>query len=855
MTRHHVFVTMAVMILTAAIAFYCAENFRINTDMSGMISEKLPFKQLDNDFSRAFPDFGDVIVVVIKAGTADDAIRARTTAAARLRQEKELFKSVSEPGGGDFFEKNGLLYLEVGELEGLSERLAEAQPLMGLLSSDFSIQGLLGVLENALKYQAEDGSTDSRLINLADRMQEAFENAAQKREFGMKWESLLMDEKAAASQHRQFIMVKPYFDPADPSSGEAALRAVRAAISAAGLDKSVSVRLTGDIALAQDNYMTVMDSVGVATILSIALVGLVLFIGLGSARLVTAGMTTLAVGLVWTTGFALFAIGSLNLISVTFAVLFVGLGIDYSIQVCLRYRELIESGSEQDEAVLTTAAGVGRGLLLSCITTAIGFYAFLPTPYEGVAELGLISGTGMFISFFVNLTLLPALLMVMPLKKKGIKRRELLPRFSFPYRYARAVCIAALVIGLAASMTLPGVYFDYNPLNLYDQSSESIVALKDMFEDTDVPPWTISVLAGSGQEARRIAESLGSVKEVKAAATIYDFVPEKQEEKMEILSDIALFMQRPPEGKIKEVDYGQKLAALERFESGLRRLKESKDGRQLDHIDRLLGSVAVFKEALKTPEAGKEAFDRLEKGLFSGLPGLLKRLDVLLHPSVVKYTDIPEEIVRQYVTPQGVYRVQVIPKENVLDRESLAAFVGAVRSVEPAATDAPVTIYETGSVVSSSFRLATLLALGAVIFVLLAELRSIKTTVLILLPLLLSILLTAAFSVLFSIPLNYANVIVLPLLIGVGVHSGIMFMIRYLSEPPEDGNMIGTSTAKAVFLSSVTMIISSGTLIFSNHRGIAGIGALLTVCFALLLFSILILLPALTRLFPRERAE
>jgi|WetSurMetagenome_2_1015567.scaffolds.fasta_scaffold00121_25 uncharacterized protein len=851
MTRHYAAVIAMVVIFTAVVAFYCAENFRINTDLTGMISEKLRFRQLDKDLSAAFPDFSDTIVVVINAGTSDEAVRARKVMADTIRRDHGRFKSVTEPGAGSFFEKNGLLYLDVEELDALSERLSEAQPLMGLISNDFSINGMFGVLETVLKYQSGEGPTDKRLIFLTDRMRDAFDAAAHDHEYRMNWDGMLLDEKSAASQRRQFIMVKPYFDPADPDSGEAALVAVRSAIAQSGVDKSVTVRLTGDVVFAHDNYVTVMDSVGVATLLSIVFVGALLFVGLGSARLVMAGMATLFTGLIWTTGFALFAIGSLNLISVTFAVLFVGLGIDYSIQFCLRYRELVDKGSEQGEAVLTTAAGVGRGLLLSCITTAIGFYAFLPTPYEGVAELGLISGTGMFISFIINMTLLPALLTIMPLKKTGRRRIEILPRFLFPYKYARTVCITALLIGLAATAALPGVYFDYNPLNLYDRSSESIIAIKELFDNPDMPPWTISILADNEQSAKRIASSLKDVKEVRAAATIFDFVPDRQAEKMEIISDIALFMQKPPQMKIKPMDYGLKAAALDRFELALGKIRDSNRG-QADHIDGLLKAVGLFKAKLKTPEEGTVAFERLERGMFSDLPGLLGRLDRLLHPSVVKREDIPEDIVRQYVSPEGIYRVQVFPKGDMLDRDSLASFVNAVKAVAPGATDAPVTIYETGNVVSSSFRLATLLALGAVIFVLLVELRNVKVTAMILLPLVLAILLTAAFSVLFSIPLNFANVIVLPLLIGVGVHSGIMFMIRYLGEPPEDGNMIGTSTSKAVFLSSLTMIISTSTLVLSNHRGISGMGALLTVCFALLLVSIIVLLPALTKVFQKE---
>jgi hopanoid biosynthesis associated RND transporter like protein HpnN len=853
MVRYYAAIIAAAMIFTAGILFYCADNFRINTDLSGMISDKLHFRQLEKELFRTFPDLTDTIVVVINAEDSDKAISARDILSDRIRKDKDLFKSIYVPGGGSFFEKNGLLYLDVEELEKLSEHLAEAQPLMGLLSRDFSLRGLFGVLETALKHQGEGNTSDKRLIFLIDRMRDAFDSAAGNREYHMPWEGMILDEKDAASQRRQFIIIKPYFDAGDPASGESALQAVRTAVAGAGFDKSVSVRITGDIALAHDDYLTVRDSVGIATLLTIALVGLILFIGLGSGRLVFASLLTLMTGLIWTTGFAILAIGSLNLISVTFAVLFIGLGIDYSIQFCLRYRELIENGADHSEAIMTTALGVGRGLLLSCITTAIGFYAFLPTPYAGVAELGLISGTGMFISFIINLTLLPALLTIMPLKKAGRRYIQMLPRLTFPYRNAKTVGIVSLVLGLGAALFLPRVYFDYNPLNLYDQSSESIVAIKQLFDNTDIPPWTISILANGESDAKIIAERLSSVNEVKATAVITDFVPDKQPEKLGIISDIALFMQKPGDMKIRQIDYNRKMAALDSFERSLEKMRGLKSISG-DHIGSLLDSIRLFRSGLKTPEVGKHAFDLLENGLLSGLPGLLKRLDRSLHPSSVKRSDIPDDIARQYVSPEGIFRVQVFPKENMLDIDSLTRFVSAVRSVAPDATDAPVTIYETGRAVTSSFRLATLLALVAVIIVLLAELRGIKVTALILLPLTLAILLTAAFSVVFSIPLNYANVIVLPLLIGVGVHGGIMFMIRHLSEPPDDGNMLGTSTARAIFLSSVTMMISTGTLVLSSHRGISGMGALLTVCFAFLLVSILILLPALTRLFQKENS-
>jgi len=235
--------------------------------------------------------------------------------------------------------------------------------------------------------------------------------------------------------------------------------------------------------------------------------------------------------------------------------------------------------------------------------------------------------------------------------------------------------------------------------------------------------------------------------------------------------------------------------------------------------------------------------------MLSSLPDLFKKLDISLSPKNVRFSDIPQELKDQYVASDGRYRIQVFPKENVLNRDALVRFVHALRGLTQDGTDSPITVYEAGMAVISSFQLAVLLALVAITIFLLVSMRSFLVTVLILIPLALAMLLTAASSVLLNIPLNFANVIVVPLLLGVGVHNGILFTLRYQTEPPADGNMLKTSTARAILFSSLTTMISTGSLAFSSHRGIASIGILLTVCFGFLIISTLVLMPAMFQLF------
>jgi predicted RND superfamily exporter protein len=333
------------------------------------------------------------------------------------------------------------------------------------------------------------------------------------------------------------------------------------------------------------------------------------------------------------------------------------------------------------------------------------------------------------------------------------------------------------------------------------------------------------------------------------AITIFDFVPEQQVQKQAILSDVRFFMPRMDHVSLKPTSCRQNAAALNSFEKTVRKAIYSATGDARTSLLNLQENLQRFKTLQKDPEKGCNTLRALEQSMLSTLPDLFKKLKLSLAPKTVRFSDIPKELVDQYVSIDGRYRIQVFPKENIVDRDALVRFVHAVYGLTPDATDAPVTVYEAGMAIISSFQLAVLLALVSISVFLLLAMRSFFATILILIPLALAMLLTAAASVLFNIPLNFANVIVVPLLLGVGVHNGILFTLRYQTEPPADGNMLKTSTARAIFFSSLTTMTSTGSLAFSSHRGIASIGILLTLCFGFLIFSTLILMPAMFQLF------
>ena len=530
---HHSFLVLFLSLLaTVGAVIYTVNHFRIDTEMTDMISDKLPYRKLEKEFQSAFPQFKETIVVVIDADTPEAARLHTEKLAERLKRETGLFKGVYAPGSGEFFERNGLLYLSVKDLEALSENLASAQPLLGLISKDLTLRGLFSVIERIVSQEA-DIEQKTKLVPFFDRLAQTLEGSTSSRPRPLSWQELILGEEMAADASRQFIILDPIIDYATFSGGEAGIKAIYRIRDELGLHEAsgVKVRLTGDVVLNYENLLAVNKGMGLTTLISFLLVAIAVMIGLGSGRLVFASLVTLLVGFIWTLGFAIAFVGRLNLISVAFGVLFIGLGIDYSIQYCIRYRELMASGLGHHEAIVGTAKGLGVSLLVCTLAAAIGFYSFLPTPYTGVSELGLIAGTGMLINLFATLTVLPALLTLLPLKKTGIK--EFVsdrPLYQVPYKYAKAVVVGTIAIGIGAAFFVPKLYFDYNPLNLYDPHCDAVLTIKELFKNEMTCPWTISILAGNAKEAEEMVGRLKGLKEVKEAITITSFVPEDQSE-------------------------------------------------------------------------------------------------------------------------------------------------------------------------------------------------------------------------------------------------------------------------------------------------------------------------------------
>ena len=838
------------------------DGLGVNTNENDLFSDRLPFYALREDFNRSFPSMVDPLLVVVDGATVDLAHHAAGRLARHLEEQPAYFARVEQPDSGPFFDRHAFLYLEGPELEDLVDNLFTVQPYLAELSQDTSLRGFLGMLSQAVDASIAGELEGVNLEDVIDRLGDVAQAHLDGAGYQLSWADVITGRDSTPRDRRRFLLVEPVVDFSELAPAEPSLLALRASIEALGFDdpSGVRVRATGVFPLSYEEMEQLDRQTSRAGIASFILVGLILSFGLGSLRLVAAALLTLLAGLAVTAAFAALAIGHLNLISVAFAVLFIGLSIDFAIHLCVRLREEMQRRASTREAVCAAAESVGGSLILCATTTAIAFLSFLPTDYLGVAELGLIAGAGMFISLFANLTLLPALItwwvpmgsVPPPPETPAVVDRLL----GMPVRHARAVVAAALVCSGIAVWSIPHIRFDPNPLRVRDPSTTSVRLFDEMLETGDALPWNLNALAVDSASAHALADRIEALPDVDMALTLDDYVPEDQEEKLALLEEAAFVLLPTLETRsnLPPPSHAAQLDAVESLLSSLDALAQAEASETLvESAFQLRGSLGELRKRWGGSPEGAASLANFESALIGSLPEQLRLLRTALQPSLVAPANLPASLVERMTARDGRARVEIFPEENLNDPDALEAYVRSVQKIAPNAFGEGLVILETGAVVVSALRQALVIAALLISLLLLCLWRDVGDALLVVAPLGLATLFTAATSVPLGVPFNFANVIVIPLLLGMGVDTGIHLVHRYRSEALPGGNLLRTATARAVLLSSLTTVASFGTLGLSTHLGMASLGQLLALGICLILLCNLVILPALLQVTGRGR--
>ncbi len=848
-------VVIATGLLTLGLAFYAATHLGINSDNVRLISKDLASRKNHEAFAALFPNLEHALLIVVEGETPELARDAANALTAELRTRPKTFTDAYIPGGGSFFERTGLLYRSVEELEEFADQMARVQPLLAELERDSSIANLTALVRQGLDAIGDEPDEIDQWVRVLNQIRHATVEVYSEYPLAVSWEEMLVQGSSLEVKNRRVIVAHPVLDFESVFAAARPMEIIHRLADDLGhtAEHGVSIRVTGNPALNYEEMIGIAWDVGGAGAFCFALVVGILVIALRSLKLVSAAVITLLSGLIWTLAFAAFSIGHLNLVSVTFAVLFIGLGVDFAIHLGMSYADLLHAGKNNLQAQEDAVRNVGKSLVLCTVTTAIGFFVFIPTDYRGVAELGLISGAGMFIILFVTLTLIPALLSswLAPAENdrssSGLRFRDRWWRHLD--RYGAWVRRIAAVAGFGAIALLPDARFDENVINMRDPGTESVQTFNDLLGQAGMAsPWFINVVAPDLESAQRLADQLEGFESVAHTVTLADYVPSEQDEKREILVDIGYFFPPPtayPEApNPKPIE--EQISALKELHAYLDRHGAVRgESPLLDSMSMLRAVLARFLEKVEGNGDAEAALANLETILLSGFADQMKRLRNALEPGEIALADLPAPLVGRMVAADGSARVQVYPRESLIDEMAFSRFVADVQEIAPEAAGVAISLVGFANATKSSFRQALLSALIAIAALLWLLWRRTSDVLLVLTPLILSALLTCAAMVLLDLPFNFANVIVIPLLLGVGANSGIHLVHRSKNIASSDEELLATTTARAVFYSALTTAASFGTLAFSSHRGMASLGIVLSIGMILTILCTLIVLPAL----------
>ena len=857
-------ISWASVAITLALGVYAASVLRINSDNVRMVADTLPSMVAHKEFSKHFPNLDDALLIVVDGETTEQAREATEALVDALSEREDAFTSVYVPGGGSFFERNGLLYRSPDELDLFADQMSRIQPVLAQLEADPTIESLSTVIRLGLDVVRREGGSEEEWAAILDQVGHATVTIFDEFPVAVSWEQVLLRGSSLEVANRRVIVAHPILDFDNVLAAGHAMDVIREAATGLDLrpDRGVTVRITGNPALNYEEMIGLAWDIGGAGVFCFLLVCGVLYRALRSFRLMVASVSTLLMGLVWTAGFAAFAVQQLNILSLTFAVLFIGLGVDFAIHLGMRYMNLLREGELHERAIAQASADVGSSLVICSITTAIGFYVFLPSDYRGIAELGLIAGSGMFIILLLTLTTLPALLTRwLRLGDDHSHRRDvsfnagLLHALADHGRWVRWASVAAALVGLAL-IYRPGAHFDSNVVRMRDPDTESVQAFDDLMDMTVTSPWYANALAEDVAGAHRLAKQMAELDVVDRVLTISDFVPVDQEEKLEILEDVAMILEAPivsPDDDRERPSVEEQIESLRELEAFLSEPWVDTSKSSLGTSMRLLRDrIRDFLARIDHEADPAEALASLEEVLLSNLPRQLQRLRDAVSAEPVARADLPESLVERMLAPTGEARVQIFPKENLQDTEALDRFVSQIREVDPLVSGVSVNLYDFGAATVSSFQQALALALIFISLLLFFLWRSVADVALVLAPLLLGAVVTVGTMAAAGVSFNFANVIVLPLLFGIGVDSGVHLVHRAKIKLAGDELLMGTTTARAVFYSAITTIVSFGTLAFSSHRGVASLGVLLTVGMLLTVVCNLVVLPSLIQLRKTE---
>jgi hopanoid biosynthesis associated RND transporter like protein HpnN len=838
-TRHPWPVIAIAVALTICSALYTATHFAITTDTDQLLPEDLPWRQHELAYREEFPQ--DQILAVVQGPTPELVDIATDRLAAELRARDGRFSSVRRPQGDEFMQRSALLFLPVDRVTDIAGRLVASRPLIEVLAADPSLRGVMQALTIGIRTAQARRIPPDTLAGPMNRLSDTLGDLFAGRFPSFSWRALMNGKPAAPKELRGFIQIQPTLDFGALRPGRAAMDAIRQAADELKLGPmfGATLRLTGQVAINDEQFATL----GKGTLPNLAgtvlAVLVILWLALRSAHTNLAVFVSLFVGFIVTAAAGLLLVGAFNLISVAFGILFIGIGADFCIQFTVRYRSERHERDEVRAALRGAARRAGGPLALAAAGTMVGFFSFAPTAYRGIAELGVIAGFGMIVAFVTTITLLPALLTVFgsPSEPERMGFVALAPAERFLARHRIVVVAGTIIVVLVGMPLLSRIRFDFDPIHLQDPNGEAVSTYRELITVPELGISSVNIVAPSVAEVGRITQRAVGLPEVSETRSIYNLVPSDQDRKLPVIRAAAKALGSVinPSATRPAPSDGESVGAIRAAAADLRRLGSSGEGdaAAAARLSGLLDQLANADIAVR---------DKARDTLIAPLRLELDRLRHMLRPERVTAQSVPPELARDWVAPDDRARVEVLPEGDPNDTATLRRFATAVLAVAPDASGTPVWLIEAQHTVLRAFIEAGVLAVLTIAIMLWITLRHFGDVLLTLVPLIVAGAVTLEVMALTGESLNFANVIALPLLLGVGVAFKIYYIMAWRAGRT---NLLQSTLTRAVFFSALTTATAFGSLWLSDQPGMSSMGKLMALALICTLAAAVLFQPAL----------
>ncbi len=866
-TRHPWRVIAVASVLTLASALLATFVLQMNTDTDDLVSEKLGYHRNYKNYLREFGDL-EYLFVAVEAKRnlprAKEFVAKLSDRLQKLPGIKEVTYQISNPK----LEKSFLLYLPDGQIKTIGEYLPKMERINGL-ADVFAMMNQTLTREDISKAATDETSkagleTGFRFLDsLLDGMIDASKDAEpytpfmQHAFFGgdraYDEDGFLLSENG----NMLFIMIMPEKNYKTLAVIDEPLKKIRSALHETRDEfPDVHAGLTGKPVLSADE-MSISDAdMTYATIAALIIVTLIFIVYFRKPTRPAMAAVALIMGIAQTFGLTTIVIGHLNILSIVFAVILVGAGFEFGLQIVSRYREELATHKNVRLAIETSIAQTGKGNMTAAATTAAAFFAACFTNFLALQELGFVAGMGIILCLANMFTVLPAMLYLHD-RNKHPDRLETtlrinLKRFDWFYTHSKTVVTLTVLVSLVGALGLLKLGFNHNLLDLQARGLESVEYEKKIIAESTQSTWYAPIIASSKAGSLALAKKVKALPSIGKVETISDVVPENQPEKIKLISSLKKIPAGPARSSAA-IDIRKLTNELKVFQKNVSHLAElAFSSGETKAIEALEGVSKKIDEILQLLVGHEARIQNYETAFVADLKRHIGLLRSGFNPEPVALSDMPEAIQRRYISKKtGRYQLYAYPREDIWDPQKMADFINDLRSVDPHVTGTPVEVYESSRLLERSFKQAAIFSLLAIILIVFMDFRKFKLSVLAITPLALGVLWLFELMGFFGIKFNLANFFGIPILLGVGVDNAVQVVHRYVKEKHVSGAtaFMTRSTGVAVLLTSITTFASFGTLIFARHQGIASLGLIMTLGTVTCFIGSMIVLPCLLKIF------